>query len=220
MNTHWISFHGSPGSPRDFFLLERSLGGSWIHQDRNNGHFIGSLKGATVIAYSWGCREALRALSKSSEKPERVIFIAPYIFGAGGGLLKKLIFKIPLLGAMLVSAKGEKIASDFISESSSPDSPSEIYLREKKFLSRSDVLGQAVAEKDEFDISHVEKLDVPFLVLFGGEDKTSKFSEQISPLKNKLGVQGQFQKIKGAGHALPWNRSDEVAKSIKKFIKN
>jgi pimeloyl-ACP methyl ester carboxylesterase len=101
----------------------------------------------------------------------------------------------------------------------SPETPSRIVdsVRKQILSIRSSVLEADFRACDAYDLSsRLGEVSVPSLVLVGEEDKMTpvRFAEGLSE-----GIPGaELQVVKGAGHMLPLERSDEVAEILRSYF--
>jgi|GEM_PF-2184999 len=219
------SFHGSPGSPEDFFQLESLLGGTWYHQDRRQAlesQKASLLQDSILVGYSWGCRELFRVLNQERKqsqnlKPQKVILISPFLFTEPVGLLKKVLLNLPGIGRVLISSQAETAVKTFLRESSHPQKPSDLYSLQKDKLKKTNTLRTAVLEKDDFTIHNIPD-GLEALVIWGDADQTSSQQNQIDPLMDKLGSSSRLVSLPDSGHALPWNKAKEISEIIKQQL--
>lgn len=217
-----ITFHGSPGGPADFELLEKSLEGELIHFDRYNKNFKdhkGNEK-VILIGYSWGCKELFDYYKTNSDQVEKIILISPFIFNSNVSTIKNLILSTPLIGSSLLKRIGPKAIEKFISDSSSPLAAPKEYLDQKEYLANYKNLKKSIFEKtylQESDFTELYDPSCPVLVIYASEDKTSEYNEQIAPLEKNI-KSLKIETINGAGHALPWTNPQEISRIINEFI--
>jgi acyl-CoA synthetase (AMP-forming)/AMP-acid ligase II len=213
-----ITFHGSPGGPEDFSLIEEELKLTLHHTNRyEDGSFRVGEEGQVLIGYSWGCRELLKYYKENKNNVDKIILISPFIFNANVSSLKNTLISLPVIGAKLLKTIGPAAIDKFIHESSMPQSAPKNYIAQKEYLSSVKVLKNSTLEKDKIEVSDISSIEVPTLVLFGKEDKTSPKEEQIDPL-NQIFKNITIEIFEDAGHALTMTHPKKASELIKTFI--
>jgi pimeloyl-ACP methyl ester carboxylesterase len=222
-----ICYHGSPGLPRDFSLVEKMLAGEFQnvisrarkgYPEYTNTEF--KMDGIR-LGYSWGSIESMRdALTQNTRG---LLLVAPYLFQNGKtGLLKKAVLSTPIVGNYLISKSAQKIIEQFLNKSCDPHPVPKELKQTAQELENPRVLKTAALEKDITSdevtklLKQIKSKTIKVGIIYGDQDKTSSIQEQIDPIKNILNPDFEHI-IKGAGHAIPWTHSNELAKAILKF---
>ncbi|WP_127716971.1 AMP-binding protein [Halobacteriovorax sp. HLS] len=218
----FITFHGSPGGPADFKQLESYIDGEFIHIDRYNQSPQPKIVDEKLIllAYSWGSKELFDFYQRNSEQVEKIILISPFLFNSNVSTLKNLLLATPILGSALLKRIGPKAIEKFIKDSTSPLEVPKDYQAQSDYLSDYKILKKSIFEKVhliESEFSSEYNIECPVLIIYGSEDKTSDYNEQVSPLERNIKTL-KVETIAGAGHALTWTNAHEVSKLINEYI--
>ncbi len=215
-----LCYHGSPGTLDDFAELTRELPErNLVPQPRAASAPAGP---AIYCGYSWGNVPCIRDAA-ANEEARGVILIAPYLFPAGAGLLKKAVLGAPLLGKALLKKKGPQIVEELLVKSAHPAEVPASYRALAPRLSQPEVLRQAVQEKEKPGVDvlaalrALAKREVPLALLWGAQDQTSAEAQQVAPAREA--APGLFErKLEQAGHALLWTHPRELAAAIGEFL--
>lgn len=227
-----ICYHGSPGLPDDFLLLEKYLPGQHMIKVTRIGYGASNMavfempKTSTVfLGYSWGAVDALRDAAKHIERAEGVILVSPYLFPRHRlSLAKKILLRTPIVSDLVLAVSGKRIIRQMLEETSNPNPVPSTYRRAAKQLSDPKVLRQAALEKDVSGrglTASVVKLgagNVPIAVIWGAKDRISKEAEQIDPIRRLISFKLEKQ-LPTAGHAIVWTHSKDLARFVASFLK-
>jgi len=228
MTPEFITFHGSPGTPYDFEPLKRAIcqyqwKGFIRYKEKMPTPKDDKTTFNVAVGYSYGASEAILA---AAENPniKAVVLIAPYAFTKASSSVKKLMVALPVLGNLLLKGKAEAIIDDFLIKSSHPQPVPEIYKTYGEHLKNPLLLKAAVWEKKDRKetilkaCAELNKREIPVLIIWGNQDQTGVFEEQVTPFENIISNL-LVKKIENAGHALPYTHYIEVAKSMGAFLK-
>ncbi|MCF8059630.1 MAG: AMP-binding protein [Bacteriovoracaceae bacterium] len=228
MTPEFITFHGSPGTPYDFEPLRRAIcqyewKGFIRYKESMPIPSHSKTSFPVAVGYSYGCSEAMLAASRN-EEIKALVLIAPYAFTASSSILKKALVALPGIGNLILKRKGSEIISDLLTKSSYPSEVPQIYKSYGEHLLNPLLLKAAVWEKKDRKaelLSACEILNkrgIPILILWGIEDQTGVYEEQVGPLEKAL-ENVIIKKLNKAGHALPYTHYIDVAKTIGSFLK-
>jgi len=228
MTPHFITFHGSPGTPYDFEPLKRAIiQAKWDGFIRYTEKPPALKKSKTqfrvALGFSYGCTEALH-FAAENENVDAVVLISPYLHPGKQSSLKKLIVVTPLLGEMILNSKKEEVIDDFVKKSSSPVDPPSYYLEYAEHLKNPKLLKAAVWEKREQDEKLKKSLEIlkargiPLHTIFGNQDETSQYDAQVLPLLSKYHC--SIDRLDQAGHALPYTHVAQTARAIGAFLRS
>ncbi len=223
----FYTFHGSPGTPYDFYPLEMLfINASWknyIRYTEKKPTVIQSQKEYPIaLGYSYGCIDALISAAQD-ENIKALILISPFTHNTKTSLIKKLIAVAPGIGAKILAKKAPEAIDEFLIKSSYPDLPTEGYKKYGEHLKNPKLLQASLWEKKDRDAQVIQAIDllnqrsIPTMIIWGESDQTSTYEEQIKPLTDKI-INCQLVKIKG-GHALSYTQTAQVAKTIANFCK-
>lgn len=227
-----VCFHGSPGTPADFSLLERQLQGKFskpvkmVREFRSGyeGGVVSTVKDSIVIGYSWGSVEALRRAAESDDV-RGVVLISPYLFPENRlSFFKKILLHTPILWKLLLKLMSNGIIDSFLNKSSSPEPVPEEYRKSAEALKDINILRRSALEKEQGGFSPILALQrisgrsIPVALIWGDLDQTSSERQQLEPIRSVVPLRLE-NKIKGAGHALVWTHPGQVAQFILKFMK-
>lgn len=213
MTKRFYCYHGSPGSIKDFSLINREFGDA-VFIDMMKKNAAVSEKGV-MLAYSWGCVKALNHAVKNYGKLTKIVLIAPYFFPKRK-VVSEFLLNLPVVGDFLLNRLGEKSIIKFMDNSCDPVTPPGAYRVLAGELSRPEVIRGAMAEKMEIKPVDWDRLEmvldngVPITIIRGTGDRTSSYEEQIAPfLKIVDGV--RVIEMENAGHALCWTHPKSLA---------
>ena len=212
--TRFYCYHGSPGTMKDFSLIQNELVDSTFVDMSYRTQLIEER--GTILAYSWGSVRALNDLTHYANLIDEVILIAPYTRPKNKAFMSALL-NAPGIGNFLLGKLGKKSIEKFINESCSPLQAPERYKIMAKELSDPCTIRTAMNEKQHIAVPsdhELSKLNVKVTIIWGDGDKTSAFGEQIAPLL-KAFKDSEVIKIKGGGHALSWTHPKTLAQYLK-----
>lgn len=224
-----VCYHGSPGSPEDFLLLEKHLPRVHLVKIVRTGYGgadIGFSGDAVVLGYSWGAVDALFSADEHIDKIKGIILVSPYIFSQQKvGLLKRVILGIPIARNLVTATAGKKAISKMLDDTSYPRPVPKEYQRAAEGLVNPHILRKALVERDldrirfESCLKRINSRHIPIAVIWGQEDRVGKPSEQVDSLRNYLYFDLEKKLLK-AGHAIIWTHPKDVAKFVKVFIRD
>jgi acyl-CoA synthetase (AMP-forming)/AMP-acid ligase II/pimeloyl-ACP methyl ester carboxylesterase len=228
MTPHFITFHGSPGTPYDFEPLKRAIvQAKWdgfIRYTETAPEVQTSKSKFTIaIGFSYGCTEAIHFAAKN-KNVDALILIAPYLHPGKQSLLKKLIVVLPVIGTAILNGKKEDVINEFVTKSASPVQAPSYYLEYAEHLKNPQLLKAAVWEKKEQaselkeSLENLKQRNISIHTIYGKQDQTSAYNDQIAPLLKEY--QTTIEIIENAGHALPYTHVAETAKSIGAFVRS
>ncbi len=223
----FYTFHGSPGTPYDFYPLEMLF-----IQAKWNGFIRYTEKMPSVktskneypiaLGYSYGCVAALKEAAQN-EAIKALVLISPYTHATKTSALKKLIAVAPVIGRKILAAKANEAIDEFLVKSSYPDAPTEGYKKYGEHLKNTKLLQASLWEKKDHDEEVLEAIDkinsraIPVLIIWGEGDQTSTYEAQIKPLETRL-KNKKIIKLQG-GHALAFTQTAETAKALANFCR-
>jgi pimeloyl-ACP methyl ester carboxylesterase len=163
------------------------------------------------LAFSFGGRVAIAYAAK--QKP-----LSGLILVAAAGIKPKENWKKTI--GMLLAKTGKLFLS--IPPLSLLQKPASwlLYtlLREKDYYRANKVLKKTMTNVLGVDLTnHLEKIKVPTLILWGGEDRITPIEDAY--LMNKKVVHSQLKIFKEEGHNLPLRKPKELAQTITKFVR-
>ena len=217
-----LAHHGSPGSNRDFFHLKVMLPEfHFDFLDRVENKSTNTSPPNIQLGYSFGCVSAINRAA-DNDSTERIILISPYLYTEKKvGLVLKHIMNTKALSKPLLNLMGPKKIEKLLVNSSSPHGVPDIYREDSYSFSKPERLSHAIIEK-EHDLSTLfaslktlEKRKVPIYIIYGDNDLTSSYDDQIKPLIEFSNV--ELFSIPNAGHALLWTHTEILANKIKSF---
>ncbi|MCB9091846.1 MAG: hypothetical protein H6621_03045 [Halobacteriovoraceae bacterium] len=215
MTINMTTFHGSPGSIRDFLPLDEHMKDYLITEDLENSE--------VWVGYSWGCLKLLNSLQNSNVK--KVVLISPFLPMEPVRGLKKFIISLPWIGKFLLKLKREKILGDFIKQSFCGKDGKNEYQNYIKSIVTVDKLFSSIEEKDEFFLTEkmIEECKgslsgITPLVIWGKSDRTAKLNEELKKL-SQIFEDVIVKEIEKGGHALMWSHPQKIANLIKKYQK-
>lgn len=230
-----LCYHGSPGTPADFALLERELAPRRLLCPVRRGYPVDDADGpepllqgaftgeAIFCGYSFGGLPCLRDAAAREAGVAAAILISPYLFPRKTGLMKRALVGAPGLGKALLRKKGPQIVEELLQKSSHPREVPAAYRELAPRLARPERLARSVQEREEPGLDVREALrriaakKIPLALLWGAEDQTSSEAEQVAPVRAL--VPGLFERrLDTAGHALPWTHPAELADAIGEFL--
>src|SRR5690606_32954570 len=131
--------------------------------------------------YSWGAREALD-LALGNTAISGLILISPYLRPKPLGKVVKALLESPKIGEWILSKKSVGIIEEFLFKSCDPLERTAEYVNYVRSLATPAKLREAVLEKrslpDDY-FTRLRQLNIPALVIYCKQDKTSVFAEQI-----------------------------------------
>jgi len=224
-----LGFHGSPGTPREFSLLDPLLNNARISCSPRSS-LVAAMEPKLVAAkvllgFSWGAAEALLAAAEGAALPRALVLVAPYVFAPDVSILKRGLLRTPALGAALLRKMGPAQMRAFAEKSASPVAAPESFREYCASLAQPGILAQAVFEKHgkrrriHDALVKLGTAKVPTLLVWGAEDQTSTRDGQIVPLLKALSIRQELC-LEGAGHAIPWTHSGELSRSLDEFIED
>lgn len=221
-----ICYHGSPGLPDEFMLLEKHLPGQRIVKIIRAGYGTNDKKpiqeDTILLGYSWGAVDALRDATKYAGI-KGLILVSPYFFpNRKLSPVKKTLLLVPVVSDLILAISGNKIISKMLVETSAPDPVPSAYKEMAKQLVAPKLLRKAALEKDiskeklQAAIEALGNSNLPVAVIWGSEDRIGKEAEQIDPLRKYISF--SFEKrLEAAGHAIVWTHPSELAKFVDSF---
>lgn len=230
MTPEFITFHGSPGTPYDFEPLKRAIcqypwKGFLRYKEERPQVSEKPQSFPVAVGYSYGASEALLNAAQSLDF-KAVVLIAPYAMTGASGLIKKFLVGAPILGDFILKSKADSIVDDFLKKSAAPCEVPQIYETYGKEIKKNPLLLKAAVwekkDRKEQILAACRKLkdnDIPVLIIWGDEDNTGNFDEQVTPLQKELGSYLSIERISKAGHALPYTHYIEVATKMGAFLK-
>ncbi len=223
----FYTFHGSPGTPYDFYPLEMLFiqakwNGFIRYTQKRPEVTLSNNEYPIALGYSYGCIDALKQAAKD-ENIKALVLISPFTHNTQTSLLKKLIAVAPGIGAKILAKKAPAAIDEFVIKSSYPDSPTEGYKKYAEHLKNPKLLQASLWEKKNQDalvIEAIQKVNargIPVLIFWGEGDQTSLYDEQIKPLTDRI-KNHELIKIQG-GHALIYTQTALVARALADFCK-
>jgi len=221
-----IALHGNPGAPEDWDILASHLdsknfqlkafdsyGSEWLDEVRR-----GSDK-KILIAHSWGSYPILKNLNAIAPKVEKVILACPYakpekVLSALAGIL----LKTPVIGEALIKSSHKKMRDVFVAEMIHPCKLAD-HLYYQKLQDRfadwtrwqKAAFAKLEMQKDPWQSSWV--VDLPLVLLFGSEDRTSTLENQNLIFKNYPNI--TIKIIPKAGHGILWSHPHEIISALR-----
>ena len=230
-----LCYHGSPGTPADFAVLERELAPRRLLCPVRRGYPVDEADGpeallqgafteeAVFCGYSFGGLACLRDAAARDAGVAAVILISPYLFPKKAGLMKRALVGAPGLGKVLLRKKGPQIVEELLQKSSHPRDVPPSYRELAPRLARPERLARSVQEREEPGLDGREALrrivakKTPLALVWGAEDQTSSEAEQVAPVREL--IPGLFERrLDSAGHALLWTHPAELASAIGEFL--
>jgi pimeloyl-ACP methyl ester carboxylesterase len=228
-----ICLHGSPGSGQDFAGLKRELGdlGSSIEvmTPTRPGYPGGASEtdlrlgdGDWVLGYSWGSAIALERASRTGTRVGGVILVAPYLFTEKAlSPLARRLLQTPVVSSLLLKAMRPKIEAKLLNDTSAPLAPAAAYESDIRSVTTPEHLRAAALEKEDVDVRSIlvrgALKDIPVLVIASPLDRVAPPFIHVTPVLEAL-PQTSSVTIQNSGHALLWQKPEELARIIEDFL--
>ena len=181
------------------------------------------VESAHIAAFSMGAVYALSFAMMHPERVGRMVLLAP------GGITQEMPLAIRLIdstlfgfaASMLYGIKTvEKALNDAVFDLTNitPDVVQEYYRPISDALSRRSVRRAVQYFDEEPVIARLRNIDIPVLILAGGEDKWRAAKSPEMELYHSALSSGAFSVIRNAGHLMHEEKPDRVAEAIFEFI--
>lgn len=230
-NVLMTCYHGSPGTPQEFSLLERQLPSVRLEAVNRKGYPGASIErrqsGSSnfILGYSWGAVEAIAAAA-DNDKAEGLILVSSYILPSKRpGIVAKSLLKVPVFSDMLLALWARKGVDRLLLDTSYPRPVPEDYRQLKPELKRPSRLRRAVLEKQEpleavaANLRAIRNKGIPVHLLYGSDDAVSDEPKQIRVIRQSV-EPASVHALPGSGHALIWTNPEETAGFIQSSIRH
>lgn len=222
-----VCYHGSPGLPDDFKLLEKFLPELQLVKLTRKGYGNGDVNfsgDSVILGYSWGVIDAILSADEKPKSVKGIILVSPYAFPQPKvGWIKKAILNTPFVSDLILAAAGGKVISKMLVDTSYPLPVPKEYQNAAKQLVRPKIVRTALAEKSldrnnfELCLKRVGNLHIPVAIIWGAEDRVGRPSEQIDPLRAHISFNLEKELLR-AGHAIVWTHPQDLAVFVRTFI--